>query len=80
MRIHKNFDIAVASSYDPKASCEPPLKPYQPIHKIKVPSVTSGIEDGANGVIFVGSPVSVKRPNLGPNKITPAKAADPPQA
>ena len=30
--------------------------------------------------IFAGSPVSLNLPSLGPNKITPAKAADPPQA
>ena len=38
------------------------------------------MEDGANGVMFAGSPLALNLPSLGPKRITPAKAAEPPQA
>ena len=76
----KILDIAVASSKDPKANCDPPLKPYQPIHKMNVPKVTNGIDEAAKGAIFWGLPSSVNLPRRGPNIITPARAAAPPQA
>ena len=44
------FEIDVASSNVPKASCYPPLKPNQPNHNTKVPSVARGIEEAAKGV------------------------------
>ena len=47
---------------------------------MNVPRVTSGIEEGAKGAMFAGSPDSVNLPNLGPKSIIPANAADPPQA
>ena len=45
-------DIAVESSNEPKANCDPPLNPYHPIHKMNVPKVTNGIEEAAKGAIF----------------------------
>ena len=39
---------------------------------MNVPRVTNGIEEGANGAMFAGSPDSVNLPNLGPSKIAPA--------
>ena len=74
------LDIAVESSYEPRANCEPPLNPYQPIHNINVPRVTSGIEEAAKGSMFAGSPVLENLPKRGPSKITPASAAAPPHA
>jgi len=44
------FEIDVASSNVPKASCDPPLKPNQPNHNTKVPRVAKGIEEAAKGV------------------------------
>ena len=41
----KILAIAVASSTVPKASCDPPLNPNQPNHKINTPIVTNGIDD-----------------------------------
>ena len=76
----KILDIAVASSKEPSASCDPPLKPYQPIHKINVPRVTKGIDEAANGSMFAGLPSLENLPMRGPNNITPANAAAPPQA
>ena len=38
------------------------------------------MDDGANGAILAGSPLALNLPSLGPKRITPAKAAEPPQA
>ena len=40
-------ETAIASSAVPIASCEPPLNPNQPSHKINIPIVTNGIDDAA---------------------------------
>ena len=74
----KIVDTAIASSAVPIASCEPPLKPNQPNHNTNTPSVTSGIDEAANGLIGVASPDFVNLPSLGPIMIAPAKAAAPP--
>ena len=39
--------IALISSNEAKASCDPPLNPNQPSHKTNTPSVARGMEDAA---------------------------------
>ena len=68
----------VESSNEPKANCDPPLKPNQPNHKINTPKVAKGIEELEKGAIAFGSPVLVNLPSLGPRSIAPARAAAPP--
>ena len=45
---------------------------YHPIHKINVPRVTRGIDEGAKGAMFAGSPDFVNLPSLGPKINAPA--------
>ena len=71
-------DTAIASTAVPIASCEPPLKPNQPNHKINIPIVTNGIDEAAKGFNGAGEPDFVNLPNLGPKIIAPANAAAPP--
>ena len=67
--------IQVTSAAEPNLSCEPPLKPNQPSQRMNTPSVTSGIlEAGVARTV----PSSRNFPSLGPTKITPARAAQPP--
>ena len=67
--------IAAASAALPKASCDPPLKPNHPNHRIKVPIVANGkFEPG----IAITEPLDEYFPNLGPIIIAPINAAHPP--
>ena len=68
---------AVASSNEPRANCDPPLKPNQPSHKMNTPNVASGIDELAKGTSF---PSPSNRPKRGPKIMAPAKAAAPPAA
>jgi len=67
--------IATASETPPSASCEPPLNPNQPNHRMKTPRVTVGMLDGG-----VGRAVPSLRnlPRRGPTTRRPARAAQPP--
>src|SRR6056297_131353 len=58
----------------PIASCEPPLKPNQPSHRMNVPRVASARLDP--GIGFTRP--SLYLPRRGPSTITPARAAQPP--
>ena len=69
------FDIAATSAPDPIANWEPPLKPNQPNHNIKVPNVAKGRFDPGIGVTL---PSSEYLPFLAPRIIAPVKAAQPP--
>ena len=71
----KMLEIATESSAEPNASCDPPLKPNQPSHKMKAPSVASGIDEPGKDVT---DPSSLKRPVREPITIAPARAAQPP--
>ncbi len=69
-------EMSVTSPTVPAASCEPPLKPNQPSHRMNVPSVASArLEPG----------IGTTRPSLylpmrGPRISAPASAAKPPAA
>ena len=67
--------IATASAAVPSASCDPPLKPNQPNHRMKTPSVTTGMLDGGVGRTV---PSLINLPRLGPMISAPASAAQPP--
>lgn len=54
---------------------EPPLKPYQPNHKMKVPSTIRPTLCGLNSSLSVSGS---KRPIRGPRKIAPYKPEKPP--
>ena len=71
----KMLDIATESSAEPNASCDPPLKPNQPSHRMNAPSVASGIDEPGKDVT---EPSSLKRPVRAPMTIAPARAAQPP--
>lgn len=47
----KIFDTSDTSDTVPIASCEAPLKPNQPSHRMNVPSVASGMLDPGNTVM-----------------------------
>ncbi len=61
----------------PAASCEPPLKPNQPSHRMKVPNVAS-----ARLLPGIGTtrPSAAYLPRRGPSTMAPASAAKPPAA
>ena len=65
---------ATYATYSSIASSEPGLKPYQPIHNIRAPSVASAILCPG---IACGLP-SKYLPILGPSNIAPTKPAQPP--
>src|ERR671918_3222334 len=67
--------IAIASAADPSASCEPPLKPNQPSHRMKVPSVASGRDEPSMGWT---PPAGPYLPLRAPSRRAPASAAQPP--
>ena len=74
--LEKILATANASSVVAIESCDPPLKPNQPNHKINVPSVTCGKE---LPVMVRGLPPSLlKRPWRAPRIIAPVSAAHPP--
>ena len=63
-------ECALAAS--PSFSTEPPLKPNQPIHRMKVPRVASGRL--APGMAWI-SPFGPYLPLRAPSSSTPARAA-----
>ena len=69
------FEIAATSAPDPMASCDPPLKPNQPNHNIKVPNVANGKFDPGIGLTLQSSEYL---PFLAPKMIAPVRAAHPP--
>ena len=73
----KMLEMAMESSIEPSASCEPPLKPNQPSHRIKTPSVASGKDEPRMVLIW---PFGPYLPRLGPSARAPASAAQPPVA
>ena len=67
--------MAVASAAEPNASCEPPLKPNQPNHRMKVPRVASGrLAPG----IGLTRPPGPYLPFRAPRMMAPVNAAQPP--
>src|SRR5919106_4752416 len=69
------LEIAPASAAVPSASCEPPLKPNQPSHRMKVPIVARGSDEPSIGLT---SPFGPYLPLRAPNRSAPASAAQPP--
>ena len=67
--------MATASAALPSASCDPPLKPNQPSHRISTPRVTTSTLDGGVGLTV---PFLRNLPSRGPMISTPARAAQPP--
>jgi hypothetical protein len=65
----------LADSTSETLSSEPPLKPNQPIHRMKVPSVASG--RFAPGMALTAPPVPYL-PLRAPSTSTPASAAEAP--
>jgi len=59
----------------PIASCEPPLKPNQPSHRMKVPKVARARFEPGIGCTRPSLP---NLPRRGPSTMAPAKAAQPP--
>jgi hypothetical protein len=70
----KMRDTSETSPTVPIASCEPPLKPNQPSHRMNVPSVASARFEPGIGLTLP----SLYLPRRGPSTITPARAAQPP--
>ena len=67
--------MAAASSALPSASCEPPLNPNQPSHRMKVPRVASGRLAPGMGLTRPSGPYL---PFRAPRMIAPVSAAQPP--
>ena len=67
-------DTSVTSPTVPIASCEPPLKPNQPSHRMNVPRVASARFEPGIGLVLP----SLYLPMRGPRTIQPARAAQPP--
>ena len=67
-------DTSEISPTVPMASCEPPLKPNQPSHRMNVPSVASARFEPGNGFTLP----SLYLPRRGPSTMAPARAAQPP--
>src|SRR6056297_1397060 len=59
----------------PMASCEPPLKPNQPSHRMNVPSVARARLEPGIGLTLPSLPYLPRR---GPSTMAPARAAHPP--
>ena len=64
-----------ASAIVPIASCDAPLKPNQPSHRMKTPSVAKGIEEPGIGLTFPSGPYL---PLRAPRMRAPTRAAQPP--
>ena len=64
-----------ASTALARASWDPPLKPNQPNHRMKTPSVTTTVFEGGVGLALPSRP---NLPSLGPTTSIPASAAHPP--
>src|SRR5690606_38468806 len=67
--------MSEASPFEPSASCDAPLKPNQPSHRMKVPSVASAIDEPGIGLILPSGPYL---PLRAPMRMAPASAAQPP--
>ena len=67
--------MAVASLAPPSASCEPPLKPNQPIQRMNTPRVTIGTFEGG---VTLTLPSERNLLRLAPTMMMPASAAHPP--
>src|SRR5690606_18426440 len=67
--------IDTTSAALPSASCDPPLKPNQPSHRMKVPSVASGRDEQSMGLTWPPGP---NLPVRAPSRMAPASAAQPP--
>ena len=67
-------EMAIAAAALPNASCDPPLKPNHPNHKIKVPKTAKGKLEPVNFPLFA----SEYFPILGPKIKTADKAIHPP--
>ena len=67
--------ITTASPGVPSTSCEPPLNPNQPSHRISTPRVITSTLDG--GVAFT-LPSGRNFPRRGPTTSSAARAAHPP--
>src|SRR6056297_2542518 len=61
----------------PMASCEPPLNPNQPSHRMNVPRVASARLEPGIGLTL---PSLLYLPRRGPSTMAPARAAQPPTA
>src|SRR6056297_692067 len=71
----KMRDTSETSPTVPIASCEPPLKPNQPSHRMNVPNVASArLEPGIGWTL----PSLSYLPRRGPSTMAPARAAQPP--
>ena len=66
---------AVASAPEPSASCDPPLKPNQPSHRMNTPNVVIGNEHPGK---VLTEPSLPNLPSRAPNINAPANAAQPP--
>src|SRR6056297_4251738 len=66
---------SVMSPTVPAASCDPPLKPNQPSHRMNVPSVARARFDPGMGFTLPSLPYLPRR---GPSTMAPARAAQPP--
>ena len=73
--LEKILEISATSPTEPIASCEPPLKPNQPIHSINVPKVASARFEPGIGVTL---PSLAYLPIRGPKIMAPISAAHPP--
>ena len=69
------LDISIAEAASPRASTEPPLKPYQPIQRMKVPSVANGMLEPGIGLM---RPFLPYLPLRAPRMTAPVNAAQPP--
>ena len=67
--------MATASATPARASCDPPLKPSHPNHRMRTPKVTNGTFEGGVGLML---PSGRNLPTLGPATMMPAIAAQPP--
>src|SRR6056297_926869 len=75
--LEKIRETSATSPTEPMASCEPPLKPNQPSHRMNMPSVAIGRLEPGIGFTLPSLPYLPRR---GPSTIAPASAAAAPQA
>src|SRR6056297_342659 len=71
----KMRDTSDTSPTVPMASCEPPLNPNQPSHRMNVPRVASARLEPGIGLTL---PSLLYLPRRGPSTMAPARAAQPP--
>ena len=70
----KMREMSDTSELEPMASCEAPLKPNQPSHRMKVPRVASGMDEPGIGI----TRPSEYLPRRAPRMMAPVSAAQPP--